>query len=223
MQCGGRGQTRPRISTLANGRPRAGLLSSPGIALLPWQTLAMENTSAWYPCPALPQVVHPAIWSIITAAFRFLLRHCGGWQPPPSDLGGVPLPPPQRRRPCPRRARCAPSASLTQLPPSQWCLAGYVPEMMACIFLGYPILYSSMFGRFLLLQARLRAGAACRLPCRCRRRCCQGPTASRAKPAPAGLEAPSAALQRPCSQPPHSMPPFGTATPRSWTALAQWL
>ncbi|PRW32967.1 hypothetical protein C2E21_8152 [Chlorella sorokiniana] len=45
-------------------------------------------------------VVHPAIWSIIVAAFRFLLRHCG-----------------------------------------------YVPDMMACIFLGYPILYASMYGR----------------------------------------------------------------------------
>ncbi len=32
-------------------------------------------------------------------------------------------------------------------------LTGYVPDMMACIFLGYPILYASMYGRFLLLQA----------------------------------------------------------------------
>ncbi len=25
----------------------------------------------------VPQIVHPAIWSIIVASFRFLLRHCG--------------------------------------------------------------------------------------------------------------------------------------------------
>jgi hypothetical protein len=32
--------------------------------------------------------------------------------------------------------------------------AGFIPEMMATMFLNWPMIYASLYGRFLLLQAR---------------------------------------------------------------------
>jgi len=117
----------------------------------------------------VPQIVHPAIWSIIVASFRFLLRHCGEGGP---CLGQCDAHWQCRRICTHRRAVCScgiqvhlhmhahlnvSGCGLSHLP--TWAAdlvlfpAGYVPDMMACIFLGYPILYASMYGRFLLLQA----------------------------------------------------------------------
>ena len=142
-------------------------------------------------------VIHPAIWGMLLMAFRFVLRNIGGWDGwPCAHIHGLARGPADRgsgaRGPplCMHPALHAPTyctlvpAHTTQITPAS---AGFIPEMMATMFLNWPMIYASLYGRFLLLQARrpysllLACAAGCRpLSTSCQRPCgaCRSPPAA---------------------------------------------
>ena len=118
LPCGERSMHSAAHPACHAGQRKARLSSGrhawPGLALPPPRNPPCPQPLIAPPCPTapLPQVVHPAIWSIITAAFRFLLRHCGGR---PAAAGGQDCRRPQGPSPpllcpaLPARPRPAPS------------------------------------------------------------------------------------------------------------------
>lgn len=89
--------------------------------------------------------VHPVIWAGVLFFFRTVMRHIGEQQRGRRAERGVRLA--ARRRPARRRG-------WSQRPPPRLSpsRAGRVKDLTQTCFYVWPLLYSSLYGRFLLLQ-----------------------------------------------------------------------